>query len=178
MGERQRGKESPQEGESILSQEFVEPILTVTKEFLRYHHHLGPALFLRMEDGDQGVIPLAYLDDLSTIEERREYFASLGLSIRLAGSKIREALFVSEVWYVEPEEFNTLDVAPSQHPSRKEGISIVGRNGDGTRFTEVLQPFSRDVNNQPIFGLLKDAKYNVPLDEESRPTGLMDCLFD
>jgi hypothetical protein len=178
MGERQRGKESPQEGESILSQEFVEPILTVTKEFLRYHHHLGPALFLRMEDGDQGVIPLAYLDDLSTIEERREYFASLGLSIRLAGSKIREALFVSEVWYVEPEEFNTLDVAPSQHPSRKEGISIVGRNGDGTRFTEVLQPFSRDVNNQPIFGLLKDAKYKVSLDEESRPTGLMDRLFD
>ena len=71
----------------MLSREFVEPILTVTKEFLRYHDRLGLALFLRMEDGEQGVIPLAYLDDLSKIEERREYFASLGLSIRLAGAR-------------------------------------------------------------------------------------------
>jgi hypothetical protein len=178
MGERQRGKESPREGESILSQEFVEPILTVTKEFLRYHDRLGPALFLRMEDGEQGVIPLAYLDDLRTIEERREYFASLGLSIRLAGSKIHEALFVSEVWYVEPEELKGLDVPPSQHPNRKEGISIVGLNNEGTRFTQVLQPFSRDINKQPIFGPLKDAKYNVPLNDQSRPTGLMDHLFE
>jgi hypothetical protein len=177
MGERQRGKERPQEGESILAQEFVEPILTVTKEFLRHHNHLGPALFLRMEDGEQGVIPLAYLDGLKTIEQRREYFASLGLSLRLAGDRIREALFVSEVWYVEPKEFKTLDVAPSQHPSRKEGISIVGRNSKGTRFTKVLQPFSRDKNNKPIFGPLKDAKYNVPLDDETRPSGLMDRLF-
>jgi hypothetical protein len=177
MGERQRGKESPQEGESILSREFVEPILTVTKEFLRYHEHLGPALFLRMEAGEKGVIPLAYLDDLRTIEERREYFASLGLSVRLVGNKIREALFVSEVWFVVPEEMESLDVPPSQHPSRKEGISIVGRESKGTRFTQVLQPFSRDVNDQPIFEPLKDAKYNVPLDDVSRPSGLIDHLF-
>ena len=177
MGERQRGKESPQEGDSILTGEFVEPILAVTKEFIKYHGHLGPAVFLRMEDGEQGVIPLAYLDSLKTVEERREYFASLGLSIRLAGDRIREALLVSEVWFVEPQEFKTLDVAPSQHPARKEGISIVGRNSKGTRFTEVLQPFSRDKNNKPIFGPLKDAKYNVPGDDESRPSGLIDHLF-
>jgi hypothetical protein len=78
-----------------------------------------------MEDGEQGVLPLAYLDGPRTIEERREYFASPGLSIRLAGSRIREALFVSEVWYVEPEEMGTLDVPLSQHPNRKEGIFIV-----------------------------------------------------
>jgi hypothetical protein len=96
----------------------------------------------------------------------------------LVGNKIREALFVSEVWFVEPEEIEALNVASSQHPSRKEGISIVGRNSSGTRFTQVLQPFSRNANDQPIFEPLKDAKYNVLGDEESRPTGLMDRLFD
>lgn len=79
---------------------------------------------------------------------------------------------------MEPEELEGLDVPPSQHPSRKEGISIVGRNSRETRFTQVLQPFSRDVDNQPIFGPLKEAKYNVPGDEEPRPSGLMDRLFD
>jgi hypothetical protein len=57
MGEMEPSQESGAEGESILTQEFVEPILTVTKEFLWYHDHLGPVLFLRMEDGEQGVIP-------------------------------------------------------------------------------------------------------------------------
>ena len=80
--EREPRKESKQFGESILSQEFVEPILTVTKEFLKYNDHLGPALFLLMENGEQGVVPLAYLDSMKLIEERRAYFTSLGASIR------------------------------------------------------------------------------------------------
>jgi hypothetical protein len=71
-----------------------------------------------------------------------------------------------------------LDMAPSQHQKRKEGISIGGRNSKRARFTQVLQPFSRDVNNRLIFGSMKDTKYNVPGDEESHPSGLLDRLFD
>jgi hypothetical protein len=178
MGERVLSEEASPKDESILTDEFIEPILKVTKEFLRYHGHLGPALILRMEDGEQEVIPLAYFDSLKTVEERREYFASLGLSIRQTSDRIREALLVSEVWYVEPEEEGSLDIAPSKHPKRKEGISIVGRNSRGTRFTEVLQSFSRDINNKPVYEPLKDARYNLQGDEESRPAGLMDRLFD
>ena len=119
MGERQTGEESNQEGESILTQEFVDPILIVTKEFLKTHDHLGPALFIRLENDEQGIVPLIDLDGLKSTEERQEYFSSLGLSIRISGMRIREALFVSEVWYIEPEEEEDLDIPPSKHPKRK-----------------------------------------------------------
>jgi hypothetical protein len=163
--------------ESILTEEFVEPILTVTREFLKYNDHLGPALFLLMENGEQGVIPLAYLDSLKSTKDKRAYFTSLGLSIRQAGDRIREALLVSDVWYIKPEEEGTLDITPSKHPNRKEAIAVVGRDAQGTRFTHVLQPFRRDSQDRPIFEPI-EAKYNVPPEGEHRSTGLIDHLFD
>ena len=176
MGERQTGKESNQEGESILTQEFVEPILAVTKEFLMTHDHLGPAIFLRLESDEQLVVPLAQLEGLMTAEERQSYFSSLGLSLRQAGERIREAILVSEVWYVAPED-EALDSPPSMHPKRKEAIAIIGRDSQRSRITHVLQPFGRDSQKRPVFGAL-EADYNIRVEEGNRSTGLIDHLFD
>ena len=176
MVERPTQKESNQTGDSILTQEFVEPILAVTKEFLKYNDHLGPALFLRMENEERSIVPLTHFDDLKSMAERKEYFISLGLSIRLSGMRIREAILVSEVWYVEPEE-DALDAPPSKHPKRKEAISIVGRDSEGVRFIHVLQPFSRDDQNFPVYEAV-EADFNVEFEEGNYPTSLIDHLFD
>ena len=177
MKERPTGKESNREGESILTQEFIEPILAVTKEFLKANDYLGPALFLRLEHDEETIVPLPHLSELKTTEERRSYFSSLGSSLRQAGEIIHEAVFVSQVWSVGPEEEGAFDIAPSKHPKRKEAISIVGRDSQGTRFTYVLQPFSRDSQNRPVFEPM-EADYNIPLEEEKHSTGLIDHLFD
>ena len=161
----------------MLTQDFIEPILVVTKEFLMTRDHLGPALFIRLENDEQGIVPLIDLDDLKSTEERQEYFSSLGLSIRLSGMRIREALFVSEVWYIEPEEEEDLDIPPSKHPKRKEAISIVGRNSEGTRFIHVLQSFGRDNQNRPVYEAV-EADFDVAFEERNYPKSLINHLFE
>ncbi len=174
MGEREPRKEASQKSESILAQEFVEPILAEAKEYLKTHGRLDPApLFLRLESGEQVVIRLMLP---RTHEEKQLIFNDLGLSLRQAGHRIREALLVSEVWYVASKE-ETLDTAPSQHPNRREAIAILGRDNQGTRFTSVLQPFGRDSQNRPIFEPAAVAEYNQSAEAGSHPVGLVDHLF-
>ena len=175
MVERRPQKEGNKRGESILAQEFVETILAAAKENMKEYGSLVPALFLHLESGERVIFSLRLP---GTPEEKQAYFTALGLSIRLAGQRIHEALFVSEAWYVEVrEEGAAFDVAPSQHPERKEVISIAGRNAQRTRLTFLLQPFSRDSQNQPVFEPLILAQYNAPVDTGYQPVGLIDHLF-
>lgn len=175
MVERGPQKEGSQQGESILAQEFVEPILTGAKENLREHGRLLPSLFLHLESGERKTFTLRLP---GTPEEKQAYFTALGLSFRLAGQGIREALFVSEAWYVEVKEQGTaFDVVPSKHPERKEVISIAGRNAQKTRLTYLVQPFSRDSQNEPVFGPQILAQYNAPADTGYQAVGLIDHLF-
>lgn len=177
MGEKEPKKDPSKKGESILAQGFVEFVLDQAKEGIRVHGHLEPALFLRVESGERMIVPLTLLEHLETTGEKQEYFAALGLSARLAGHRVREALLVSEVWYVRPEE-DTLNVAPSRHPKRKEAIVIVGRDAQGALLSHVIQPFGRGTQNQPVFEPLAVAEYSVSPEEEYQVTSLVDYLFD
>jgi hypothetical protein len=168
---------NPQRRESILSQEFVEMVLATAKENLKKDGSLAPVLFLRFRGGAHAIAQLLSLP--STTEEKEAYFATLGRGLQQAGHVLDEAVFVSESWYVAAEkgERLKLDVAPSQHPKRKEAITIVGRNAARTHFTMVVQTFGRDRRNQPVFGPLDIAEYNVSADKGPYPTGLLDHLF-
>jgi len=175
MVEREPSKEASPSGESILAQEFVETILTAAQENLKEHGYLSPVLFLHLESGERLVSILPLPD---TPEEKQMYFTDLGLAIRQAGQRIHEAVFASEAWYVEvKEESDAFNVAPSQHPERREAITIVGRDALRTRFTFLVQPFSRDSQNQPVFEPVEMTRYNVPADEDYQPVGLIDHLF-
>jgi hypothetical protein len=177
MGEREQRKETKQRGESILDRAFVNRILADAKDDLQAYGRLEPALlFLQLDNGDLGLVKLSLP---RTSEEKQDYFKALGLTIRLAGLRIHEALFVSEVWYVAPEKpVAHIDVAPSQHPDRKEAIVAVGRDALGERFTNVLQPFVRNAQNQIRFEILAFGEYDVLAKEGHHPVGLVDYLFD
>jgi hypothetical protein len=177
VGEREPGKEADRGEETILSHEFVEPVIAEAKDYLQSHGRLDPALLLiQLDNGERGVIQLSLP---RTSEEKQNYFKALGLTIRLAGHRIHEALFISEVWYVAPEKpVAHIDIAPSQHPDRKEAILAVGRDALGERFTNVLQPFVRNAQNQLLFENPAFEEYNILVKEGHHPVGLVDFLFN
>lgn len=171
-----RGEHLSEEEGSILSQEFVEGILRQARHNLKKDGVLVPMLFLRFKDGEGGMMPLDLPD---THEERRLYFAALGLAFLNAGKKLDEALFLSETWYVgeDTKQRLSLDVEPSKHPKRREAITIVGRDAPRTRYAMVIQVFGRDHHQQPVFESLPVANYNVFGTPSSGPVGLLDHLF-
>jgi len=169
-------QEKPSQGESILAKEFVERVLVAARENLEKDGHLLPALFLQFANGERDIFLLKELPD--TTDEKQAYFTALGLFVRSARGGIREAVFVSEVWYVGLEEEGAdPEVAPSRHPGRQEAIVIVGRDAGGTRQTFAIQPFARDRQNQPVIGQRKMEEYNATTDDGPRAVGLIDHLF-
>lgn len=145
-------------------------------ENLRKDGFLQSVLFLRLQSGERGILPLELPN---THEEKEIYFARLGISIEGAGKAIDEALFLSESWYVSQDDAQGFpNLSPSQHPNRREAIIVVGRNALETRQAFVIQTFDRDAQNRPVLGEVEVEEYQ---DEESRidkrAVGLLDYLF-
>lgn len=177
MVEREPPKETSQSGESILTQDFVEQILTTAQENLRASGYLSPVLLVHLAGGQRLITELELPE---TTEEKEAYFTRMGRSFRRAGQRIHEAVFVAETWYVDVREApDAFTVRPSQHPARKEAISIVGRNAQGTRHTFLVQPYSRDRHNQPVFEPIPEemAQFNVLVEGGTHGVGLLDHLF-
>jgi hypothetical protein len=173
---RKHGEHLSDTDESILLQSFVEGILNQARQNLQKDGAVAPVLFLQFQDGEGGIMPLDLPD---THEERRLYFTAIGLAFLAEGKQVDEALFLSETWYVgaDKNERLTPDVAPSEHPRRREAITIVGRDAARSRYTVVIQPFGRDKQQKPIFEALAVAEYNTFGTLTSGPVSLLDHLF-
>ena len=175
MVERGNGKESAHEHETILSQDFGDAIMQGARENLSAHGSLTTTLFLRLGNGDRGLIPLSLPP---THAEKRIYFTFLGLSFLETGQRIREAVLLSESWYIEKTEgCDPPEIAPSQHPQRKEAITLVGRDAAAQRFVFALQPFHRDPQNALVFEPLTFEQFDGHPDDKYFATGLLDDLF-
>ena len=90
--------EPAHEHETILSQDFVDAIMQGARENLVAHGSLTTTLFLRLGNGERGLIPLSLPP---THAEKRIYFTFLGLSFHETGRRIREAVLLSESWFIE-----------------------------------------------------------------------------
>src|SRR5215213_1486462 len=138
------GKESnAPHPQSILGKPFVEGILELAEGNLRRDGSLMPVLFLQPHADKLRILPL---DLPATTEEKYAYFRIIGLAVLSTGKRLEEALFLSETWYISTEEDRTLtsEIRPSQHPSKREAISVVGRNAERTHFTFMIEPFHRE----------------------------------
>lgn len=137
---------------------------------------LAPVLFVQFQKGEKGLLPLELPENPN---DKPDYFATLGLVFVSAGKQLHEALMLSETWYVSKDEDAnlSLDISPSEHPRRKEAISLMGRNAAGTRFTFVVQPFGRDLRHRPVMEKVAIAEYNVSSMAELAAVGLLDYLF-
>ena len=175
MVERGSNTEAAHNQESILSRAFTEVILQGARENLSSHGCLGTTLLIGLDNGERGVVPLSLP---GTFEEKQFYFSTLGISFLKSGRQIQEAILVSESWYVKaPENDYHPNTAPSQHPQRKEAITLVGRDIFAQHFVFAIQPFHRDQQNKPVFEPLELEHFEEQPNEEYYSTGLLDNLF-
>lgn len=172
----QRGEHISEGEESILGQEFVEGILNQARRNLEKDGSLVPVLFLLFKGGERGILPLALPE---TTAERQAYFRAIGLAFQSTRKPIAEALMVSETWYVAVDKDKplSLDVRPSQHPKRREAITVMGRDAERSRYTAVIQLFHRDRHRHPVFEPITEADYNAFVTPGTGPVGLLDDLF-
>jgi len=174
MDERGNRNEPVQENESILSRDVVETILQGARENLAAHASLVATLFLNLNDGQRAIIPLSMPE---TPEEKQMYFTMLGLSVRETGRTIHEAILISESWYIAPNDGQYPDAPPSEHPDRKEAITLAGRDFPGLHYVFAIQPFHRNERDQPIFEELDLQHFGEDIDKKLYSTGLLDFLF-
>lgn len=177
MSYRNSGKESHAAlPESILEQRVVEPILEAARENVQRDGSLVPVLFLRFQEAEASIFPVELPD---TTEEKYAYFGDLGLAFVSMGKRLEEALFLSETWYLSSDVEPQLhpEVRPSQHPRRREAISLVGRNAERTRFTFVIEPFHREGKQRWVFEKRAVEAYNASVAGGIGPVGLLDALF-
>ena len=72
---------------------------------------------------------------------------------------------------------NPPEIAPIQHPQRKEAITLVGRDALTQRFVFAIQPFHRDQQDVPGFESLMFDQFDGTPDNKYNATGLLDYLF-
>lgn len=161
---------------SILVQKIIDAQLRAAKQQLEHNGALQPLLYVHIAGDTALEMPLSLPD---TFEKRAGYFHAIGRQLHERGLQPSEAVLVSESWFVAVQEAPAaMDFAPSEHPSRQEAIVLIGRSADGSRFTQVVQPFTRDKHNRPVWQAIPMAAYDEPLPSGTGSAGLLDYFFD
>ena len=175
MVERGPRIEPAREQETILSRGFVDVILQGARENLAAHGSMATTLFLRLDNDERCLFPLS---PPPTYPEKRNYFIFLELSFLETGRRIQEAVLLSESWYIEKTVgSHPPEIAPSQHPQRKEAITLVGRDAAAQHSVFALQPFHRDPQNALVFEPLTFEQFDGHPDHKYYAAGLLDYLF-
>lgn len=160
---------------SLLSRAVGESFLQTARQHLEKHGSLVSVLFITFAGGKRIEIPLRLP---TTTADKEAYFVSIGIAMASLNEVIAEAILLSEGWVVKAQQAPAaLKLPPSQHPSRQEVITLIGRNAAGTRHTCAVQPFQRQPSGQFIWEALTFALYDEPAEHGGRAVGLLDYLF-
>lgn len=160
----------------ILTQAYMTKLLTVAKAELEKDNDLIAMLFVQSRGlrGRAAGLPLADLP--ADVAQRYLYFATLGARLKRQLGAIEAAVFLNGAWWASVAAGQPLGhVRPSQHPNRHEAIVLVGRNADNTHQSFLLQPFTRDRLQHPVWGKTVLETYGQP--GQLKATGLLDMLF-
>jgi hypothetical protein len=174
---KERGKQSEPIPvfESLIRRGFVENILSTARSNLLRDGHLSTMLFLHLAHGERFFTPVTMPH---IPEEKQAFFTFLGRAIQHADHRVGEAVLLAESWIVMADENQTsLSGFPSQHPNRKEAITVAGRDARNTNFVFAIQPFGRDQLNQPVFETAVLEQFYEQPDAQYYSTGLLDYLF-
>jgi hypothetical protein len=134
---------------------------------------LQPLLFIELSNGEGLVSSLEMPDDT---EIKYRMFQVIGNDIREKNGTIKDAVLLSETWIVMANEApDATKYMPSQHPCRQEAIVVIGRNADKTRSALVIQTFTRDEHNAPVWSEPRVIISDSPQDLAAK--GLLDALF-
>lgn len=148
-------------------------LLTGARKNIEEAGSLHPMLLLEME-AERFMIPIEMADDS---REKYQMFHALGEKMRLKYGLIQNAAVITESWIVMAKEApDATKYMPSQHPCRQEAIVLIGRNADKTQSAIVIQTFTRNEHNAPVWSepqvSISDSSTNGMVAE-----GLLDALF-
>jgi len=161
---------------SMLAKQEIDKLLAVAKRCAERGYAVGQILFLHVVDGRFLHMLLDFQGDA---EAKAAQFLVLGRQLHEQGLMPLEAVMLSESWFVDAQKAPAaLQLAPSQHPARQEAIVLIGRSADNRRYTQVVQPFTRDKSNKPVWQPLCLAAYDESRDALDGPTGILDFLFE
>jgi hypothetical protein len=161
---------------SILVKQEIDKLLQIAKQCAEQGHPIHQELILQVA-GDQLLhMPLTLQGDA---EAKASQFLVLGRQLHERGLAPCEAVLLCESWFVNVQTTPAaLKFAPSEHPARQEAIVAIGRSADNRRYTQVVQPFTRDQANRPVWQPLPLAMYDEPRTAQDGPTGILDFLFE
>ena len=136
---------------------------------------LRPMLFIEMSNGAGIICPLMMPDES---EEKYQMFYTLGKQIRSKLGSFQNAVTMLETWTVNAKEApDATKYPPSQHPCRQEAIVLIGRNADKTCSAIVIQTFTKDEHNAPVWSEPQVMISDIG-EEGVVAKGLLDALFD
>ena len=164
-----------QEETTLFQKETLLGILQEGRKNLEQAGSLQPVLIIELSNGKGFISFLEMPDDTAT---KYRMFQTIGKKIHAEQGTIKDAVLLTESWIVEA--MNAPDATkymPSQHPCRKEAIVLVGRNVDQTRSAIVIQTFTKDEHNAPVWSepQVSIRKSNT---KGMVAKGLLDALFD
>ncbi len=161
---------------SILAKQEIHDILQAAKQWMRNGQCLKQLLLVQVA-GDRFLhMPVNLEGDA---DAKSVQLFTIGASLHSQGLTPIAALLLSESWFVMPLETPAaMEFAPSKHPARQEAIIIVGRSADNKRYSQVIQPFTRDEREKPVWQPLLLESYDEPRTSHDGPTGILDFLFD
>ena len=164
------------ESSALLKKAMLLDLLEAGRKNLEEAGSLRPMLFIQLRNGE-GIeeFPLEMPDESS---KKYLMFYLLGKQIGSKFGSIQNAVIMSETWTVYADEApDATKYPPSQHPCRREAIILFGRNADKTRSAIVIQTFTRDEHNAPVWSepqvTISDSRKGEVMVE-----GLIDALFD
>jgi hypothetical protein len=174
-----QGKEvsNSMDSTSILTKPVIDAWLRVAKRNLKKDGYLVSVLFAKLTNDRIATVNLGELTRAKDHQQKQLVMSMIGKKLRSEVGDFTEAVMIVEGWYVGGQEPGALSIAPSQHPARQEAICIMARNASNTRTTSVIQPFTRDADNQPVWGKIPLAVYNASPGTSPAPMGLLDYLF-
>jgi hypothetical protein len=163
------------EQSSILDKDSIDEILETAKEELIDAGKVSTILFMKFEDGEKAMIPLRVPE---AQEEKIALIDAIKSKIHQIGHTVQEALMLSEVWYLDaPALERGYRLPVRENPTRKEAITIIGRDATNSRHTFVVQSFHRNDKNEVVFEPISMASYNETVTGKAKTIGLLDFLF-
>jgi hypothetical protein len=161
------------EESNLLKEATLLDLLNKERSTLELNGAIQPMLYMELSIHKWIICPLEMPDN--SVEKYR-MFQTIGNDVREQDGAIKNAVLCCETWIVMAKEApDATKYMPSQHPCRQEAIVLVGRNADKTRSALVIQTFTRDEHNAPVWSEPQVIISDSPQDLAAK--GLLDALF-
>lgn len=149
-------------------------LLKDARKTLEENGTVKPMLFLELSNG-AGFITALQMPGEQKLKYRM--FQEIGETIQLCGVAIEDAILLTETWIVPLTEATDVDKdISSQHPCRQQAIALIARNAARTHVAIVIQTFSIDEHNAPVWSEPRVIISDSPKTEMAS-LGPLDALF-